>query len=143
MHPPQFEALRERLLRAGIAPRHMQRYIRELRDHYDDALQAELANGAVREQAQAAALARLAHEEAPAPSKLAQPALRSLAARFPRLLFGVAPAVGWIAAFILGVIGVRAMVGALGVSSENAPRWAAASAYAACVMYMRVLPVLL
>ena len=38
----QFETLRERLLRAGIAPRHVRRFLRELHDHYEDALRVEL-----------------------------------------------------------------------------------------------------
>jgi hypothetical protein len=35
-----FENLRERLLRAGVAPRHVQRYLRELSDHYEDVVVA-------------------------------------------------------------------------------------------------------
>ena len=46
MQPQQFETLGERLLRSGIAPRHVRRYLRELRDHYDDAVQGELQKGA-------------------------------------------------------------------------------------------------
>lgn len=36
-----FEALRERLLTAGIAPRHVRRYLAELNDHLDDRTQAQ------------------------------------------------------------------------------------------------------
>ena len=45
MQTSLLERLPERLLRAGIAPRHVRRYMGELRDHYDDALREEQANG--------------------------------------------------------------------------------------------------
>jgi len=36
-----FEELRERLLTAGIAPRHVRRYLAELSDHLDDLILAQ------------------------------------------------------------------------------------------------------
>ena len=36
-----FEALRERPLAAGIAPRHVRRYLAELNDHLDDLIQVQ------------------------------------------------------------------------------------------------------
>jgi hypothetical protein len=41
----QFEKIRESLLRGGVAPRHVARYTRELRDHFDDLVREERANG--------------------------------------------------------------------------------------------------
>ena len=38
--PKHFHELRERLLNAGVAPRHVQRYLKELADHLAD-LRAE------------------------------------------------------------------------------------------------------
>jgi len=36
MHEPDFHSLRERLLRGGVAPKHVRRTIAELRDHHAD-----------------------------------------------------------------------------------------------------------
>jgi hypothetical protein len=41
----QFEHLRERLLKAGVAPGHVRRYLRELSDHLDDLAAAECKAG--------------------------------------------------------------------------------------------------
>ena len=46
MPQPRFERLSERLLHAGIAPRHVRRYVRELGDHFDDLVREETAGGA-------------------------------------------------------------------------------------------------
>ena len=43
MPQPRFDRLTERLLTAGIAPRHVRRYARELSDHYDDLVREEMA----------------------------------------------------------------------------------------------------
>ena len=45
---PCFDRLAERLLHAGIAPRHVRRYTRELSDHFDDLVRVENAGGASR-----------------------------------------------------------------------------------------------
>ena len=40
-----FDEIRERLLRGGIAPRHVRRYLRELSDHFGDLVLEERRNG--------------------------------------------------------------------------------------------------
>src|SRR6185312_14248663 len=87
----QFPRLSERLLRAGIAPRHVRRYRRELADHYDDLVREESESGAGREWAQTRALSRLGHEDDLAAAMLSRPELRSLTARFPWAVFGLGP----------------------------------------------------
>jgi hypothetical protein len=94
----ELEGLRERLLRAGVAPRHVRRYLRELLDHHDDALRAELTKGAPVAAAHEAAWARLGTAESLAQGMLERPELRSTAARFPALVFGVGPVLGWLVA---------------------------------------------
>jgi hypothetical protein len=91
MPQPRFDRLSERLLRAGISPRHVRRYARELSDHFDDLLREEIAGGASRELAQTRALSRLGHDDDLADAMLAKPELRSLTARFPWAVFGLAP----------------------------------------------------
>jgi hypothetical protein len=91
MPQPRFDRLAERLLAAGIAPRHVRRYARELSDHYDDLVREETAAGAGRELAEARARARLGSEEDLAEAMLSQPGLRSLTARYPWAVFGLGP----------------------------------------------------
>ena len=137
----RFVILRERLLGAGVAPRHVRRYVRELAEHHDDALRAELATGVDLARAREAAWARLGSEEQLAQSVLARPELRSTAARFPALAFGVAPALGWVAAPIL-IAGAASLL-------PDAVRRAAPSPelvsvlHALLLVHARLLPVLL
>ena len=46
MPQPRLSTLKERLLRGGIAPRHVHRYVAELKDHFDDLAPEETACGA-------------------------------------------------------------------------------------------------
>ncbi|MGE4062477.1 MAG: hypothetical protein AB7E79_03825 [Rhodospirillaceae bacterium] len=91
--PKLFEVLRERLLREGIAPRHVQRYIAELEDHLNE-LRGQ-------EGSEAAALARLGDAEELVHSMLSRPELRSLGARFPAAIFGAAPVLIWMVAALV------------------------------------------
>jgi hypothetical protein len=133
--------LRERLLGAGVAPRHVRRYVRELAEHYDDALRAELATGVSLARAREAAWARLGSEEHLAQSVLARPELRSAAARFPALAFGLAPALGWVAAPILVAGAASLLPEALRRSAPSAEL--VSVLHALLVVHARLLPVLL
>src|SRR5262249_43846945 len=93
MPQPRFDRLSERLLTAGIAPRHVRRYVRELSDHFDDLVRDEIAGGAGRELAQTPALSRLGHEDDLAEAMLSEPGLRSFMSRFPWAVFGLGPLV--------------------------------------------------
>lgn len=89
----RLDDLREKLLRAGIAPRHVRRYLGELRQHFHDLLLMESANGLSDEAAFQAARARLGSDSDLAAAMLAQPELRSISARFPWAVFFVGPVV--------------------------------------------------
>jgi hypothetical protein len=65
MPQPRFDRLSERLLRAGIAPRHVRRYVRELSDHFDDL--CEMRRGAARDLPKPGAGAWLGHDDLPTP----------------------------------------------------------------------------
>lgn len=93
MPQPRFDRLSERLLHAGIAPRHVRRYRNELSDHYDDLVREEKANGAARELAETRALSRLGTEDDLAQAMLSRPEMKSLTARFPWAVFGIVPMV--------------------------------------------------
>jgi hypothetical protein len=91
MPQPRFDRLSERLLCAGVAPRHVRRYARELGDHFDDLVREERESGAGRELAETRALSRLGNDDDLAAAMLARPELRSFMARFPWAVFGIGP----------------------------------------------------
>ena len=101
MSQPTFEQLRERLLRAGIAHRYARRLIAELRIHHQDAARSEEARGLSPSDAAQVAWTRLGHPEEIVRSAAARPELRSAAARFPVLLFGLLPPFAWTATLAL------------------------------------------
>jgi hypothetical protein len=104
MPQPRFDHLRECLLRAGIAPRHVRRYIGELRDHFDDLVREAKASGALGAAAEAAALARLGNENDLVAGMLARPGLRSIASRYPWAVFGLGPVAMLIAGLVVAVL---------------------------------------
>lgn len=102
-----FDDLREQLLRTGIAPRHVRRYLTELRYHYDDLIAEERAHGVTGLAANEAASARLGSNDELAAALLAKPELRSLAARYPWLIFTLPPP---LSLFILVLLWTAALV---------------------------------
>jgi hypothetical protein len=98
----QFDGLRERLLRAGVAPSHVRRYVAELSAHLDDAVKEEMAKGASKDAAKATALVRLGDEDSLADAMLSRPELRSLMARFPAATFLIGPV--FVLALIVAVV---------------------------------------
>jgi hypothetical protein len=94
-----FDALGEELLRAGVAPRHVRRYLRELTDHLADLTEAQRAAGHGEEDARLRARALLGGNGELAAAMLAEPRLRSWAARAPWLVFGLLPPLTIVAAF--------------------------------------------
>lgn len=99
-----FRELRERLLRAGVAPRHVRRYLAELRDHLSDLTAEEERGGLSRADAASAALARLGSTEALAAAMLDKPQLRAWSARAPWAAFGLAPLGLLVAAYLLACV---------------------------------------
>jgi hypothetical protein len=104
MPQPRFDELQDRLLRAGIAPRHVRRTIGELRDHFDDLVREEMANGSSKTMAEVNALSRLGSESELAEEMLRRPQLRSLTARYPWAVFGLGPVVLLVAAFAVTIV---------------------------------------
>ncbi len=101
----QFRELREQLLRAGVAPRHVRRYLTELNEHLADLIGEEERAGRKPADAKAAALARLGKVEDLARTMTERPELRSWTARSPWLVLGAAPilmlACAWSAALVI------------------------------------------
>jgi hypothetical protein len=125
--PDRFDDLREGLLRAGIAPRHVRRYISELRDHFADLVQEETEKGLTREAAEQAAHARIGSDAELSAVMLARPASRSIMARVPWAVFGIGPVL------MLALVVASALLiqgGLISVSPELPPSsipWARAS----------------
>jgi hypothetical protein len=120
----RFEGLRERLLKGGIAPRHVHRYLKELDDHLADLTEAQQAAGYDRAEASLRARALLGEDRELAAAMLAEPRFRSWAARVPWLVFGLIPPLAIVVAFVLVVLPL------VGIASLDhmalhlaAPRW--------------------
>lgn len=101
-----FHELRERLLRAGVAPRHVRRYLAELSDHLADLVAEEERAGRSRTDAESAALNRLGQADDLAKAMIEQRQFHSWCVRAPWAMFGLAPiltlAAAWsVALFIL------------------------------------------
>jgi hypothetical protein len=95
-----FKDLRERLLRGGVAPRHVTRYLSELREHFDDLISKELSAGHSIETATRSALALLGPEKQLAEVMLARTRFRSWTHRAPWAVFMVAPLAALISVYL-------------------------------------------
>ena len=91
MHRLDRNRLRQDLIAAGIAPRHVRRTLEELQDHYDDVVEQELEAGADRLAARQHALETLGRVEDIVAAVRARPELQSWAFRFPRVAALVYP----------------------------------------------------
>jgi hypothetical protein len=86
-----FDELRERLLQAGAAPRHVRRYLSELADHLADLRAEEERAGRSPADAESAALIRLGGMDDLAKSMIEQRQFQAWSARAPWAIFGLAP----------------------------------------------------
>src|SRR5438093_11803096 len=86
-----FHELRERLLRAGVTPRHVRRYLTELADHLADLRAEEERAGRSRADAESAALVRLGGMDDLAKAMIEQRQFQSWCVRAPWAMFGLAP----------------------------------------------------
>ncbi len=100
MSDHSFRNVREPLLRKGISPRHVNRYITELGEHLSDLIARERAAGKREDEAAARARALLGSDEQLVQAMIDRSPPRSLAARAPWAVFGLFP----IAALIVLVV---------------------------------------
>ena len=98
MHQPSFEKVREQLLLAGIAPRHVGRYVTELREHLADLVARERASGLEAREAEARARIILGSDAQLTQAMLDRSPPRSWAVKAPWAVFGILPVVAIIAA---------------------------------------------
>jgi hypothetical protein len=83
--------IRERLLRGGVAPRHVRRYLAELAHHLADLSAEEERAGRSRAEAELVALARLGSVDNLTRAMIERRQFRSWSARAPWAVFGLAP----------------------------------------------------
>ena len=137
----QFDALKEQLLRGGIAPKHVRRYVRELEDHLDDLVREEIRNGATKSAAETAAQQRLGDNDTLSRAIFDQPELKSLVARYPWIVFGVVPPLALLAMVTLSIVietGAIAWIGTTSGGSSAMPNWGreAISVWHSMLMYV-------
>ena len=96
--------LRERLLRGGVAPRHVRRYVTELREHWADLTAEEERAGLSRAEAEARALARLGRVDDLARTMIERRELRSWTARAPWAVLGGGPVLGLLAGWSVALL---------------------------------------
>lgn len=91
MREPDFNALATRLLKNGIAPRHAHRTVNELRDHYDDLVDAAVDDGANSRKARRQAAAKLGTMDEFVAAMASRRELKTWAFRYPRVAIIVYP----------------------------------------------------
>jgi len=96
-----FHELRERLLRAGVAPRHVRRYLTELADHLTDLIAEEERAGRSQADAEAEALARLGGMDDLAKAMIERRQFQSWCVRAPWAAFGLAPLFVLVGAYVI------------------------------------------
>ena len=102
--PKPFPELRERLLRAGVAPRHVRRYLTELADHLADLTAEEERAGRSRADAESAALIRLGRIDDLAQAMIKQRWFQSRCVQAPWVMFGLAPVCVLSAAWLVALL---------------------------------------
>lgn len=91
MREPDFSDLATKLLKCGIAPRHAHRTVNELRDHYDDLVDAAVDAGATSKTARRKAARQLGEMDEFVSAMASRRELKTWAYRYPRLAVVVYP----------------------------------------------------
>jgi len=91
MREPDFNELATRLLKSGIAPRHAHRTVNEIRDHYDDLVDAAVGDGASSREARQQAALGLGTMDDLVAGMNARRELKTWAFRYPRTALLVYP----------------------------------------------------
>jgi hypothetical protein len=120
--PFPFERLRERLLYAGVSPRHVRRYMAELSDHVADLEDEAKRSGHPRPEA--SALERLGRPDDLAKAMIERTELRAWTARAPWAVFLFGPSLLLVVIDILSILSMMAIVKMfLPQVGQPAPGW--------------------
>ena len=96
--------LRERLLRAGVAPRHVRRYIKELADHLADLRAEKEREGRSPADAESESLMRLGSMDDLAKAMTERKEFQSWCVRAPWAMFGLAPILFLTGAYLIALL---------------------------------------
>lgn len=110
-----FEGLSRRLLRAGIAPRHVKRLIAELEAHFTDVVAELRSAGQSQAESESQAAVRLGTDDVLFANILARPELQSWTRQWPWLAFVLLPLLALPAQFVLSML---AAVGVVAFSTQ-------------------------
>ena len=135
--PDLFNTLKDRLIRAGVRPANVSRYVAELRDHLDDLAAEGIANGLDNATAQQQALARLGNIDELAKPMIADRRFQSWASAIPWAVFLLVPVLGQIA-IMAGTIFLLTAA----TSAGAVPPWFGAATIAAQYAIGGLVPVL-
>lgn len=91
MRKPDFDNIAAHLTTGGISPRRAHRAVNELRDHYDDLVDAALHSGASNRQASTTAIQQLGSCDEFIAAMLSRPDLKTWAFRYPRFALLIYP----------------------------------------------------
>jgi len=137
-----FERLRDRLLTAGVSPRHVRRYMAELSDHITD-LEAD-AKAAGHAAPRESAIDRLGRPEDLAQAMIGRPELKAWTARAPWAVFLLGPPLMLAAIDLVSILLVIGIVKTVGPQpGEIAPAWLASLAAAVNSIHVYAVPLLL
>ena len=115
MRDLDLHGLRVRLVRGGVAPRHVNRTLKELRHHFADLEEQALSEGRSATEAAARAAEQIGDPELIIEEALSRPELKSWAYRWPWGIYGIFP----VMALALVVVGSVLAVFGLYESAEN------------------------
>jgi hypothetical protein len=115
MNTQRLEGLSRRLLRAGIAPRHVKRLIAELDAHFSDLVAELRSTGLSQAESESQAAVRLGSEDVLFANILGRPELHSWARRWPWLAFVLLPLLALPVQFVLSML---AAVGVVAFSTQ-------------------------
>jgi hypothetical protein len=137
-----FERLRDRLLIAGVSPRHVRRYMAELSDHITD-LEGE-AKAAGHPAPRESALERLGRPDDLAQAMIDRPELKAWTARAPWAVFLLGPPLLLAAIDLISILMVMLIVKTVGPQpGEVAPNWLVSLAAVVNFVHVYAVPPLL
>ena len=111
----RFDGLSQRLLRAGIAPRHIRRLVAEFEAHFADVVAEQRSAGLSQGESESQAAVRLGTDDVLIANILARPELHSWARHWPWLAFVLLPLLALPVQFVLSMV---AAAGVLAFSTQ-------------------------
>src|SRR5476651_386559 len=117
-----FDSIAESLLKGGVGPRHVRRYIGELEDHFAELTTQLERSGLHKKEAELQARARLGDETELVSAMLELPNIRAWSARAPWLVFSALPPIVTFIVFFISV-GIARQMSPLGGLAGSTLVW--------------------